>query len=51
MNKPRRLNIRRYAARLIDITEYFASFPEVVMADKIGVTELNETLFNSIPNS
>ena len=41
----------RYAAHLIDSHEYLASFPGATMADKTDVTELNEILLNSIPNS
>ena len=41
----------RYAAHLIDLNEYLASFPGATLADKMGVTELNENLLNSIQNS
>ena len=51
MKKTRTLTVRRYAARLIDINEYLESFPRANLTDKIGVTELNEILLNSIPNS
>ena len=45
------LKARRYAARLIDLNEYLASFPGVTIADKLGITELNEILLHSMPNS
>ena len=51
MKKPRSLKVKRYAASLIHLNEYLASFLRVTMADKIGVTELNEIILNSIPNS
>ena len=35
--------------RLIYLNEYLASFPGATMADKMGVTELNEILLNSMP--
>ena len=49
MKKPRRLTVRRYAARLIDINEYLASFLRETLNDKIGITELNGILLNSVP--
>ena len=39
VKKPRALTVRRYTARLIDLNEYLASFPEATLNDKIGVTE------------
>ena len=48
--KTRSLTVRRYAARLIDLNEYLASFPGVILTDKISVTKLNEILLNSMPN-
>ena len=51
MKKPHILKSRRYAARLIDLIEYLVSFTGTAMADKMGVTELNEILLNSMPNS
>ena len=48
--KPRSLKVRRYAARLIDLDEYLASFLEATITDKLGITELNYILLNSIPN-
>ena len=44
------LKVRRYAAHLIDLDEYLASFPGATMAYKIGVTELNTILLKSMPN-
>ena len=49
--KPRRLKVRRCAAGLSDLNEYLSSFPVATMADNMGLTELNEILLNSIPNS
>ena len=48
MKNPLRLQLRRYAARLIDLNEYLASVPRETMADNIYVTELNEILSKSI---
>ena len=50
MKKPRSLKLRRYTARLICLNEYLASFPGTAMAQKMGVTELNEIILNSISN-
>ena len=50
MRKPRRLEMRCYVAHLIGLNEYFALFPGVKSTDKIGVTEQNEILLNSMPN-
>ena len=35
---------------LIYLNKYIDSFPGATMADKMGVTELNEILLNSMPN-
>ena len=51
MKNPCSLKVRRYAAHLIYLDDYLDSFPGATMADKIGVTELNETILNSMPNS
>ena len=51
MRKPQRLKVRRYAALLIDINEYLASFPRLKLTDKIGMTDLNEILLDIMPNS
>ena len=48
--KPRSLKVRHYAAPLIDLHEYLTSFPGATMADKIGVTEINEIPLKSMPN-
>ena len=50
MKNPRSLKVRLYAARLIDLNEYLASLSGSTMADKMGITELNEILLNSMPN-
>ena len=50
MKKTRAITVRRYAARLIDLYEYLASFTGGGLNDKIGVRELNKILLNSIPN-
>ena len=51
MKKPCSLNVRRYAARLIDLNEYLASFLGATLPDNIGVTQLNDILLNSMPTS
>ena len=48
--KKMRAKGRCYAARLIDLNEYFASFTGVTIYDKIGIHEINEILLNSMPN-
>ena len=48
--KPRSLATIFYAARLIDLNEYLASFPGATLTEKLGVTELEEILLNSMPN-
>ena len=45
------MKVRRYAERLIDLNEHLASSLGGTMAYKMGVTELNEILLNSMPNS
>ena len=42
IKNPRNLKVSTYAAHLIDLNEYLASFPGLNMANKMGVTELNE---------
>ena len=51
MKKLRALTTRRYAARLIGIYEYLASFPGETLTDKIGITDLNKNLPKIMPNS
>ena len=51
MKKSRALTVKRFAARLININEYLASFPGATLNDKNGVTKLKEILLKSIPNS
>ena len=51
MKKQRSLKLRCYAVRLIDLNEYFSSFPGANMNDKMGITELNDSLPNSMQNS
>ena len=41
----------RYAARLIGLNEYLSSFLGATTTDKFGVTELDEIILNSTPNS
>ena len=36
---------------LVDLNEYLAVFPGAKISDKMFMTELNEILLNSIPNS
>ena len=43
--------MRRYAARLIDLNGYLASFPGENVTAKIGVTKLNYILLNIMLNS
>ena len=40
MSNPNVLNVRCYAAHIIEINEYLAVFPGVKESDKIGETEL-----------
>ena len=49
--KPHSLKVKHYTALLIDLNDYLDSCTEATMSDKIGVTELNKMLFNSMPNS
>ena len=51
MKKPRSLKMRCYAARLIYLNEYLASFPGTNISNKIGITELNEIILDSMPSS
>ena len=44
------LTARRYAVHLMDLNEYLASFLGTTLTDKIGLTELNGILLNSIIN-
>ena len=48
---PRGLAVRHYAARLIDLNEHLASFLGAIFSGKIGITELNDILLNSMHNS
>ena len=50
MRKPRSLKLRGYAARLIELNEYFTVFPGENISDCFYVTELNKILLNSTPN-
>ena len=50
MKKTRALTERCYAAPLIGINEYLASFLGANLNDKIGITELNKILLISMPN-
>ena len=51
MRNPYGLKLRRYADHLIELNEYLTLFPEAKLTAKIGVTELNVILLNSMPNS
>ena len=51
MRKPHGLKVRCYTGHLIDLNKYLASFPGLKLTDKIGLSELNESLLNSMPNS
>ena len=48
MKQIRSLIVKHYTARWIDLNKYLFSFLGANSADKIGVTELNEILLNSI---
>ena len=50
MRKMSGLNVRLYAARMIDINEYLSVLPGAKASDKICGMELNEVLFNSMPD-
>ena len=50
MKNPHILKVKRYAARLIYLNEYLASFPGETMDGKMGVTELNEILLKIMTN-
>ena len=50
VSKPRELKVRRYAAHLIDINDYLATFPEAKESNNIVEKELNEILLNSMKN-
>ena len=45
------LTVRHYEARLIDLNGYLEPFTGATLTAKISVTELNEILINSMPNS
>ena len=49
--KTHSLKVRPYVAHLIDLNEYLSYFPKATMADKIGITELNEIILNNMLNS
>ena len=51
IESPHSLKVRRYDVRLIYLNGYLASFQGAIMDDNIGVTELNEILLHSMPNS
>ena len=50
MKKLRSLTIRCYTENSIDLNEYLASSPGANLTNKIGVSELDEILLNSMPN-
>ena len=51
IKKPRILKLRRYAACLIYLNEYLASFPGDKQADKVYVTGFNDIFYYIMPNS
>ena len=51
MKKPHALTVRRNAACLIDLNEYLKYFPGATFNDKIGITEPNKIILNSVPTS
>ena len=50
MRKPHELKVRHYADRMIDLNEYLAVFPGAKASKKIGETELDKIILNSMPN-
>ena len=50
MSKPHRSKVRRYAAHLIKLNDYLDSFPWANMNTKIGMTQHNLYIQNSMPN-
>ena len=51
MRNPHVLKVRRYAYHLIELNEYLEFPPGEKLSGKIGVTELNKSFLNSMPNS
>ena len=51
MSKPHGLKVGYYVDHLIELNEYLHSFPSSTPTHKIGMTELNMSLLNSMPNS
>ena len=50
MKKYCSLTVRHFAAHLIDINEYLASFPGAILTDNIDITKLNEILQINMPD-
>ena len=50
MRKPRKLKLRCYADRMIDINYYSAVFLVAKASDHIGDTELNKIRLDVMPN-
>ena len=48
VKKTRSLKVRCYVERLVDLNQYFASFPGATLAYKIYVIGLNEILLNKM---
>ena len=51
MRKPHGLKVRRYAAILIDLSEYLASLPGATLSENFSVTEFDNPTMNSSFNS
>ena len=51
MRKLSGLNGRSYTTNLIDLNKYLDSLPGDELSGKVGITELNKILLNSMPNS
>ena len=51
MRNLRRLKVRIYAARLIEINEYLDLLLGARLNEKNGMTELHENLLNTMPNN
>ena len=48
--KVRKIKMRRYAARLIDLNNYLTALPREKASDKIRETELDKIFLNSMKN-
>ena len=51
MRNPRGLKLGRYSSCMIDLKKYLVLLPGANISDYMCMTELNENLLNSMPNS